>query len=275
MKKILITLILLFTFTGGYVVADSLNGSFEGNPIVKLFSGGKELTVSDVPAINYHDRTMVPIYLLNQLGVTTKWNGDSQSVDIMLPEKVKIVHPTLTQEKLNEIAKSVYEIFGTSADLTRTSQGSAFIVNDTMVTNYHVSGDSAYTQVQMNGQMQNISKDKYLFANKTNDVMGFKVTGGTSLPYSTVLPEKDDIVYAIGYPADKLLITEGTVQNVFDLNGKQKVVQHNAKTEPGSSGGALINDKGEVIGITYSGDLINGKYVDFAIPISYVLQELK
>jgi S1-C subfamily serine protease len=267
MKKILISLVLLFTFTGGYALATTVNGSFEGNPIIKLFSGGKELTVSDVPAINYKNRTMVPIYLLNQLGIETKWDPANYSVTIKLPEIIKIVHPALTTDQLKKISESVYEVFGSTADPTKASQGSGFIINGYMITNEHVAGSSAYTQVQIDGQWQKVSN--YAFINKTADVMGFKVSGGTSLPYSTVLPQKDDVVYAIGYPAGELTITEGKVMGVNDY-----VIVHNAKTVGGSSGGILIDGKGEIIGITNAGSFQNGFYSDQAIPMRYVQQEL-
>ncbi len=266
-RKILIIILLLSMFSGGYVVAETVNGSFEGNPIIKLFSNGKELAVSDVPAINYKNRTMVPIYLLNQIGVKTVWNPVTQSVSITLPDTVKIVHPALTSDQLNKIAESVYEVFGSTADPAKANQGSGFIINGMLITNAHVAADSAYTQVQIDGKWQKISN--YAFVNKTTDVMGIPVTGGTSLPYSTVLPQKDDVVYAIGYPGGKLAITEGKVGAVNDY-----VIVHTAKIEGGSSGGVLLNDKGEIIGVNFAGLYQNGNYLDDAVPMIYVQKEL-
>jgi hypothetical protein len=66
--------------------ASSLHGDFEGSPIVKLTSNGHEMKIDDVPAINYNGRTMVPIYLLNQIGAETKWNESTYSVNVKLPE---------------------------------------------------------------------------------------------------------------------------------------------------------------------------------------------
>lgn len=271
MKKILIILILLFTFTGGYALATSVNGQFEGNPIIKLFSGGKELTVSDVPAINYNNRTMVPIYLLNQLGIETKWNKDTYSVDIKMPEPtpiVKIVHE-LTQAQLDEIAKSVYEVFGSIADTTKAHQGSGFIINGIMITNAHVAGDSAFTLVQIDGTWQKISN--YSFVNKITDVMGFPVSGGTSLPYSTVIPEIGEKVYAIGYPDGKLTITDGTVTSIDTVEGIANI-NSTAHTIRGGSGGILINGEGKVIGVTSS--IVEGTNINHAILVKYVEEEL-
>lgn len=272
MKKILIAVILLFTFTGGYVVADSLNSSFEGNPIIKLFNGGKELAVGDIPAINYHNRTMVPIYLLNQLGIETVWNEGTQSVDIKLPEIVKIVHPALSQDKLNEIAKSVYEVFGSTDDPKIANQGSGFIIGDNiMVSNYHVGGASKIVQLQIDGLWYNVSQENYSFANKANDLMGFKVVGGKPLPYSTVIPHIGDEVWAIGYLAGKLTTTEGKVTG-FDNSKGFTEIKNTAHTSGGESGGVLLNTDGEVIGITTSG--VFGTDDNFSIPMQYVQDEL-
>jgi S1-C subfamily serine protease len=266
MKKIFIVLILLFTFTGGYVVADSVNGSFEGNPIIKLFNSGKELTVSDVPAINYKNRTMVPIYLLNQLGIETVWNGDTQSVDIKLSEQKPI--PTVTQDELNIISESVLEVHGYTSDPTIYEQGSGVVINNMLVTNVHVGGGAPYVDVIVNGQK--VRLNQIIFKNETQDLIAFKIDGQKSLKYSTEITKAGDTVYAIGFPNGKFKITQGEIYNpVFSNLGIDRIV-HTAKTEPGTSGGAILNSKGEVIGIMKS----NSGDISDAIPIKYVEEEL-
>lgn len=85
MKKKVVLLTLMSFLIAGTMSASSVNGDFNGNPIVKLKSNGKELKVEDVPAVIYEGRTVVPIYLLKQLGVGVMWNGDDYSVDVTLP----------------------------------------------------------------------------------------------------------------------------------------------------------------------------------------------
>jgi hypothetical protein len=68
----------------GVVSAAGLHGKFEGSPIVKVTAGGNELQVQDVPAINYKGRTMVPIYMLRDLGAEVKWDGATETVDVTL-----------------------------------------------------------------------------------------------------------------------------------------------------------------------------------------------
>jgi hypothetical protein len=105
MKKSLIVSMLLFS-TSSIVNASGIHGDFEGNAIVTLKSNGQDLKVEDVPAINYKDRTLVPIYLLKQLGATVSWNPDTYSVNVNLPSNVKKTDPI---EKERILIKETYQ----------------------------------------------------------------------------------------------------------------------------------------------------------------------
>ena len=83
-KKIVISVLFLI-LTSGIVSASSKHDSFEGNPIVKLIADGKEIKADDVPAIIYNNRTMVPIYLLRQLGFEVQWDQEHYSVHVKSP----------------------------------------------------------------------------------------------------------------------------------------------------------------------------------------------
>jgi hypothetical protein len=92
MKKWLIVTLLLLS-TSSIVNASGIHGDFEGNPIVMLKSNGQDLKAEDVPAIIYKDRTLVPIYLLKQLGATVTWNAETYSAEIKLPIIVNNIDP--------------------------------------------------------------------------------------------------------------------------------------------------------------------------------------
>jgi len=98
MGKKVIGIMLLMLFVSCTVSASSQHGSFEGNPVVKLFGDGTELKAVDVPAIIYKDRTMVPIYMLQQLGFEVEWNPANYSVHVNSP----VVENT-TEEELEQV----------------------------------------------------------------------------------------------------------------------------------------------------------------------------
>ena len=66
--------------------------------------------------------------------------------------------------------------------------------------------------------------------------------------------KKGDKVYAIGSPFDlQNTLTSGSVSGLhryLDMNYVEDFIQTDAAINPGNSGGVLINDKGEVVGLT-------------------------
>ena len=81
-------------------------------------------------------------------------------------------------------------------------------------------------------------------------------------------------VYAIGAPGGlELSITRGIVSQLWSIYGERSapVIQTDAATSPGSSGGGLFNGQGELIGITtvkLSDDGSEG--LSFAVPAEWV-----
>lgn len=84
MKKVTLILIMFLVFTG-VVSATSINGEYSGKPIITIKSDGKELVVEDAPAVLMDGRTMVPIYMLRQIGLSVEWSSEEHSVDVTLP----------------------------------------------------------------------------------------------------------------------------------------------------------------------------------------------
>lgn len=87
-------------------------------------------------------------------------------------------------------------------------------------------------------------------------------------------------VRVIGFPLSHVLgesvkITRGTVAGVVDSSGR-KLFQVDASVNPGNSGGPLVNDLGQVVGIAsakLTGEDIDG--VGFALPANEVLSLLR
>ena len=77
-------------------------------------------------------------------------------------------------------------------------------------------------------------------------------------------------MYAIGSPKGlQNTITTGIISNPSREDGGIKYIQTSAAISAGSSGGALINKYGQVIGIT-SGSYLGGQNLNVALPMTYV-----
>jgi S1-C subfamily serine protease len=91
---------------------------------------------------------------------------------------------------------------------------------------------------------------------------------------SVAAPRVGEKVYAIGNPRGlENTISEGIVSGVREM-GAVRYVQHSAPISPGSSGGALISERGILIGLnTFL--LEKSQNLNFAIPVSLVRSALE
>jgi len=147
----------------------------------------------------------------------------------------------------------------------KVGHGSGFIVDSigTVVTNFHVVEDAYSLKVitDINNFKEIHDVDKILTGEKSKDLATISIKNNIrrAFPYlklSNKIPTKGEDVWAIGTPAEEEYmntVSRGLVSNL-NFSVSPKIIQTNAEITHGSSGGALINDKSEVIGITSSGD---------------------
>jgi hypothetical protein len=170
----------------------------------------------------------------------------------------------------------------------KVGHGSGFIIDSigTVVTNYHVV-DKAYTLrviTDINNFKEIHDVDKILTGDKSKDLVTISIKNNIkrSFPFlklSNKIPVKGEDVWAIGTPAEEdymNTVSKGLVSNL-NFSFSPKLIQTNAEITHGSSGGALLNDKSEVIGITSSGDTTNDgsrASINFAISILELLNGL-
>lgn len=81
-KKVIVITVSLMLMVSGIAHAAAVWGKFEGNNIVRVQHNGKTIQAQDVPAINYNGRTMVPIYMLRNLGLGVTWDQKNYTVDV-------------------------------------------------------------------------------------------------------------------------------------------------------------------------------------------------
>lgn len=148
----------------------------------------------------------------------------------------------------------------------KIGHGSGFFIDDkgTVVTNYHVI-ENAYSlkvNTDINGLKKTYDVELISKASESKDLAILTITNSESrlFPYLTLAknyPSKGEDCWAIGTPASELYmntVSKGLVSNII-TSTSPIIIQTNAEITHGSSGGALINSKGEVIGITSAGDL--------------------
>lgn len=149
--------------------------------------------------------------------------------------------------------------------LTQTSLGTGFIVSSDgyIITNKHVIKGATDITVKIGGKDY---KAKVVDSLSDNDIALLKIDAH-GLP-TVMLGNSDnvqigDTVYAIGCPAGVCgTITKGRIANLgVPSKTDEGTILHNLimtdlTTTHGSSGGPLLNDRGEVIGITTAGVVI-------------------
>lgn len=153
------------------------------------------------------------------------------------------------------------------------SLGSGFIIGDGMViTNLHVIEDAKYGSVIVSGETKQHKIEGYLAVDKINDLALLSVPTlvGNSIEIDTNSPEIGERIYAIGNPKGLSgTISEGIVSGIRTFDDEE-LIQITAPISPGSSGGPVINNNGQVIGVSV-GTFESGQNLNFVIPTKYVL----
>lgn len=166
---------------------------------------------------------------------------------------------------------SVVTIFCYDYDGKLAATGSGFVAFDskTIVTNYHVM-TSAYTCKISTNQDISYKVTHILAYSKELDLAILQTTDDTGLQPLKLGNSKDikkgETVVAIGSPLGiKNTVSTGVLSGRL-MEDNMDVLQFTAPISSGSSGGALFDNHGNVIGITYA-SYIDGQNLNLAIPI--------
>lgn len=178
-------------------------------------------------------------------------------------------------------------IGGNGSDLVAT--GTGFIISDKglLVTNYHViSIGSRFTATNTeNGKIYEL---ELMQKDKTNDIAILKIKNLEqklpSIPYKLSSKAKvGQNVFTIGYPLNNVMgnnqkVTNGIINALTGMQDDSRYYQISVPIQPGNSGGALFDMKGNLIGITtatLNPEVVNTNVqnVNYAIKVS-LLQNL-
>jgi tetratricopeptide (TPR) repeat protein len=138
-----------------------------------------------------------------------------------------------------------------------------------IVTNYHVCKDASRIDIKhYSKEIKNIEIYKY---DEVKDILILKVPGEyaftpITLGNSTNL-KAGQRVYAVGSPEGyENSISEGIISGFRTDENNVKLIQMTCPITDGSSGGAVVNAKGELIGLSVSGQHEGSLY--FAVPVN-------
>ena len=155
--------------------------------------------------------------------------------------------------------------------------GSGFFVHpNTIATNYHVLDGAAYGIVKLVGISKKYTIDGILAIDKDNDLALLKVTASSGIKPLCLIDDSDTVkigetVFVMGNPKGlESTLSSGIISSLRTLEHNKRL-QMTAPISPGSSGGPVLNRKGEVIGITVGfNQALDAQNLNFAIPANYL-----
>jgi len=151
--------------------------------------------------------------------------------------------------------------------------GSGFVLENNMVaTNFHVIENSYGGFVKLVGSEKKYKIIGLVEKSEKYDLAIISVEGLVAPKlimgdFSKV--EIGEQIYVVGNPSGlEGTFSQGIVSGIRNIEN-EKLLQITAPISPGSSGGPVLNIRGEVIGISVA-TLKNGQNLNFAIPIDYL-----
>ncbi|MGW8113769.1 S1C family serine protease [Caproicibacterium sp. NSD3] len=268
-------------------------GVFIGLAVIFLIVG---IGVSIFYTVNHTDSGVVQNSSSSESGGK---NSSSDSSEFETPEhpyiedggtsnaKITMASKTGSPMDATEIFRKVSpSVVGVVAEVsdgsgnTETSQGTGIIASSdgVILTNSHVINNSKKTKVKVILQDSSEYEASVKGYDKTSDIALLKISA-QNLP-AAIFGNADEMqvgekAYAIGNPGGiqyAYSMTDGIISALHrpitshSENGIT-YIQTNVAINPGNSGGPLINDYGQVVGIT-SNKIIASEGMGFAIPIN-------
>ena len=198
----------------------------------------------------------------------------SQAAEKTVDAVVHVISTTISKAPTN----MMQYIRGNGRPTLQQGSGSGVIISPDgyIITNNHVIDNASQLEVTLNNNTKYIAS--VIGTDPKTDIALLKIETDTPLPY---IPFSDsnnvklgEWVLAVGNPFRLTsTVTAGIVsaksRDLDQTNGKsQSFIQTDAAVNKGNSGGALVNTKGELIGINTAITSQTGSYVgySFAVP---------
>ncbi|CAL2083660.1 serine protease Do [Tenacibaculum sp. 190524A05c] len=241
--------------------------------VYKLFVEKPQIIVEKTvePALSTMNASYTPA-VLNTSSVPTDFTEAAEKT------VNTVVHVKNTAVK--EVYNPFEEFFGSGngkRKQERVGTGSGVIISSDgyIVTNNHVIEGATELEVTLNNKKK--YKAELIGADTKNDIALLKINSDIDLPYITFGNSDNakigEWVLAVGNPYNlNSTVTAGIVSaKGRDLQGNTNIdafIQTDAAVNPGNSGGALVNTRGELIGINTAISSRTGSFIgySFAVP---------
>ena len=218
--------------------------------------------------------TTAPTYQTRNVGLTAEAIDFTQAAETALNQVVHVKNVSYRTIS-NPIMEFMYGYRG-GEQQQQIGTGSGVIISEDgyIVTNNHVINEAQDIEITLNNKKT--YKAKLIGSDSKMDIALLKVEAEEKLPYA-VFADSDNVkvgewVLAVGNPYNlNSTVTAGIVSakaRNLDTGGIQSFIQTDAVVNPGNSGGALVNTRGELVGINTMISSNTGSYVgySFAVP---------
>lgn len=280
----------------------SLNGTFTDLQIgsSNITVNGQAQTVDTPPQIT-GGQTVVSLRFLNQaLGLQAAWDEESSTV-VIENEDAKLLSPR-DVARLNMDRMVILFVYDEDGEYLGSGSGFVVGADGKIITNAHVVEGATKVKIRFQDHTE-YETDEALLYDKEHDLALLQIEA-SNLPTITFGDsdklELGEEVVAIGspigfqntvsaglvsglnrsafdmlsgiIPEEELVEEELTEEELAELESMKnlKFIQTNAQISFGSSGGALFNMQGEVVGVTSSGFTFYSGDLNFAIPATDV-----
>jgi serine protease Do len=218
--------------------------------------------------------TTAPTYQTRNVGLAAEAIDFTAAAETALNQVVHVKNVSYRTVS-NPIMEFIYGYQG-GQQQQQIGTGSGVIISEDgyIVTNNHVINEAQDIEITLNNKKT--YKAKLIGSDSKMDIALLKVEADEKLPYA-VFADSDHVkvgewVLAVGNPYNlNATVTAGIVSakaRNLDTGGIQSFIQTDAVVNPGNSGGALVNTRGELVGINTMISSNTGSYVgySFAVP---------
>ena len=224
-----------------------------------------------VPAKKKRGNIIAPVILIILMGLVAGLYFGG----VFKPKQESIVPFSDNTAAIAEASNSVVMLSCYNKDGENYATASGFVVFDdsVIVTNFHVIEQDAYRIMAQPEKGDSFDCPTVLAWDADKDIAILQAERHTGLsllnPGSTENLQKGEKVVAIGSPLGLINSVSTGVFSGFVTDDAGTTLQFTAAISHGSSGGALFNDSGEVIGVTFA-TLQDGQNINLAVPIEDV-----